>query len=97
MVKISERKNIHPYKREKCHVPSYYINGDVSDVRKENLTNSLTEYKIMKIGLNKFKDMCLDDGVSLRKIAKYFGISPQAVKKYIVDKNITISDNKSRK
>ena len=51
----------------------------------------------MKIGLNKFKDMCLDDGVSLRKIAKYFGISPQAVKKYIVDKNITISDNKSRK
>ena len=75
----------------------YYINGDVSDVRKENLTNNLTECKIMKIGLNKFKDMCLDDKVSLRKIAKCFGISPQAAKKYIIDKNIIISNNKSRK
>ena len=75
----------------------YYINGDASDVRKENLTNNLTECKIMKIGLDKFKDMCLDDEVSLRKIAKCFGISPQAAKKYILDKNITISNNKSRK
>lgn len=75
----------------------YYISGNKSDVREENLTTNMTEYKIKKRGLDWFKESCLDERVSLRGMAREFGVSAQSVKRYIDDNNIPVSDNKVRK
>lgn len=74
----------------------YYINGNYFDVREENLTNSITEYKIKKVGLNIFKEECLNPNISLRSMSKMFNMSLQSIKKFINDNGVPISKNKTR-
>ena len=65
----------------------YYVNGDVTDVRRANLTNNLTGSKIEKYGMDKFKTL-LDEGTSLRGLGRAIGASVQSIMKYIKDNNL---------
>lgn len=65
----------------------YYVNGDVTDVRRANLTNNLTGNKIEKYGIDKFKKL-LDEGTSLRGIGRAIGVSAQSIIKYVKDNKL---------
>lgn len=65
----------------------YYVNGDVTDVRRANLTNNLIGSKIEKYGIDKFKKL-LDEGESLRGIGRAIGVSAQSIIKYVKNNEI---------
>lgn len=74
----------------------YFINGDYSDVRKENLTHSLVEHKIKNFGIERFLTLCLDEGISVRKMGKEIGVSANGLIRYIQNNGIQVSKNKSK-
>jgi group I intron endonuclease len=76
---------------------TYYIDNNSYNVRKSNLTHSLSASKIFCFGVDKFKELCLDENVTLSKIGEMIGVSVQSVLKFLKENNIEVSKNKIRK
>ncbi len=76
---------------------TYYIDDNTYNVTKSNLTHSLSASKIFYFGVDKFKELCLDENVSLRKISEMVDVSVQSILKFVKENNIEVSKNKIRK
>ena len=76
---------------------TYYIDYNTYNVTKSNLTHNLSASKIFCFGVDKFKKLCLDENVSLRKISEMVDVSVQSILKFLKENNIEVSKNKIRK
>lgn len=75
---------------------TYYVDNNSYNVRKNNLIHNFTEYKIFDFGIDKFKEYCLDEKISLRKISKIINASLTSILKFVKENNIKLSENKIR-
>lgn len=76
---------------------TYYIDDNTYNVTKRNLTHNLSANKIFCFGVDKFKELCLDESVSLRKISEMVDVSLTSILKFVKENNIELSKNKIRK